>query len=90
MRFCRRTFDFNSAIHKSLPTGIQQNFKYDLLDRDLRDKRILYLVSAMGSDGLTRGHAELTKAGLFSRKWSIAKVYLDQMDDTQYTFRRVE
>jgi hypothetical protein len=54
------------------------------------DKRVLYMVSAMGSDGLTRGHAELTKAGLFSRKWSIAKVYLDQVDDSQYTFHRIE
>ena len=35
-------FDFNSAIHKSLPPGIQQNFKYDLLDRDLREENPLH------------------------------------------------
>jgi hypothetical protein len=83
-------FDINGAIHKSLPQGIRQTFRNDIVDRAQADKRVLYMVSAMDSEGLTRGHAELKKAGLFSRKWTIGKVYLDQMDDTRYTFHRVE
>lgn len=83
-------FDFKSAIHKSLPPAIQQNFKLNLLAPDQADKRVLSMFSAMGTDGLTRGHAELIRSGFFSRKWRIAKVYLDQLDRTEYTFHRVE
>jgi hypothetical protein len=83
-------FDINSSVHKSLPVGIQRLFKTKLLEDGSPDKRPLYIARAQSADGLTFGHADFVTEGIFDRKWKVAKVYLDQVDKTQYTYRPVD
>ena len=83
-------FDINSSVHKSLPVGIRERFKTKLLEDGSTDKRPLYIARAQSPDGLTFGHADLVTEGVFDRKWKIGKVYLDQVDKTEYTYRPVE
>lgn len=82
--------DINSPVHKSLPPGIRELFRYKVFDNTEVDKRLTYMVNAGKSDGLTFGHADLVKEGIFHPRWKIAHVYLDQIDKTQYAFHPIE
>ena len=82
--------DLSSPIFKLMPAGIRQLFKYKIFDDTEPDKRLIYTSYGSGSDGLTFGHAELMTEGSFNRQWKIVHVYFDSMDQTKYTFHRVE
>jgi hypothetical protein len=82
--------DRDSPVHRSLPAGIRQLFFSHAADINAVDRRLTYLVTGRGSDGLSLGHADLVREGIFNPQWKIAQVYLDPRDQTQYAYRRVE
>ncbi|HEX3253874.1 MAG TPA: hypothetical protein VHS05_30845 [Pyrinomonadaceae bacterium] len=82
--------DINGPVHKSLPNGIRELFRYKAMDNTEVDKRLTYMVHASKSDGLTFGHADLVREGIFHPQWKIAHLYLDQVDKTPYEFHPIE